>query len=169
MSSNQLDWTCFHKRIYIDKPLTEVYDAWAIPKKLATWFLEKAEYSDSEGSLRSPDERIQKGDRHSWKWNNWEVIEKGEVLEANGKDRIKFTFGSGGNVQVELKPSIHGTEVILTQNEIPEDDESKMNLFVGCSTGWTFWLANLKAWLEHDITLHSKGLKQEETKDLVNS
>jgi hypothetical protein len=40
---------------------------------------------------------------------------------------------------------------------------------VGCSTGWTFWLTNLIAYLEHDITLHAKGLKQYETKDLVNS
>jgi hypothetical protein len=25
---------------------------------------------------------------------------------------------------------------------------------VGCSNGWTFWLANLKAYLEHGILLH---------------
>jgi len=27
----------------------------------------------------------------------------------------------------------------------------------GCSTGWTFWLANLKAWLEHGILLNDRG------------
>jgi hypothetical protein len=44
-----------------------------------------------------------------------------------------------------------------------------MEIFVGCITGWTFWLTNLKAYLEHNITLHAKGLKQDETMDLVNS
>jgi len=34
---------------------------------------------------------------------------------------------------------------------------------------WTFWLTNLKAYLEHNITLHAKGLNQDETMDLVNS
>jgi hypothetical protein len=40
---------------------------------------------------------------------------------------------------------------------------------VGCATGWTFWLANLKAWLEHGITLHATGLSQADTTNLVNS
>jgi hypothetical protein len=29
-----------------------------------------------------------------------------------------------------------------------------MNIHVGCSNGWTFWLANLKAFLEHGILLN---------------
>ena len=61
------------------------------------------------------------------------------------------------------------TEVTLVQDNIPTDEESRMNLFVGCITGWTFWLTNLKAYLEHGITLHAKGLQQDETTDLVNS
>lgn len=98
-----------------------------------------------------------------------DITEKGEILEANGKDSIAFTFGSGGNVHIRLKPMSSNTEITLVQNEIPTDENSKMNIYVGCITGWTFWLTNLKAYLEYGITLHSKGLKQEDTTDLVNS
>ena len=94
---------------------------------------------------------------------------KGQVLKANGKDLISYTFGSGGIVIVKLNEVSNGTEIELTQEDIPTDEKSKMDVFVGCITGWTFWLTNLKAYLEHDITLHAKGLRQDETKGLVNS
>lgn len=68
---------------------------------------------------------------------------------------------------VSLKESNNSMEKLLAQYEIPTDDKSKMDIFVGCNTGGTCWLTNLKeAYLEHGITLHAKGLKQEET---VNS
>jgi len=44
-----------------------------------------------------------------------------------------------------------------------------MMFSVGCSNGWTFWMANLKAYLEHGITLHAKGMKQSEVADFVNA
>ena len=37
---------------------------------------------------------------------------------------------------------------------MPTDEETKMNIYNGCSCGWTFWLANLKAYLEHGILLN---------------
>jgi uncharacterized protein YndB with AHSA1/START domain len=164
-----IDWTKFRKRIHLQKPMAEVYDSWTTKSRIEEWFLEKADYYNREGKTRKPREQVQPGDQFRWKWNNWDFEEKGEILKANGIDRISFTFGRGGNVHVELKKKGNGTELILTQENIPADEKSKKELFVGCSTGWTFWLANLKAWLEHVITLHAKGLKQEETKDLVNS
>ncbi len=50
----------------------------------------------------------------------------------------------------------HNNVVIVTlkQFEIPEDDESKLKIHFGCSNGWTFWLTNLKAYLEHGILLN---------------
>jgi len=68
-----------------------------------------------------------------------------------------------------LKENIAGTDVLLIQDDIPTDEKSKIEFFVGCSIGWTFWMINLKAYLEHNVTLHAKGLKQDETTDLVNS
>lgn len=169
MKSDEEKWANFRKRIFINNPVPDVYNAWAKPANLTTWFLKKAHYFDSKNSLRSPDEFIQTGDRYSWKWHNWDTIEKGNVIEANGIDKISFTFGSGGNVHLSFKSVENGTDVVLVQDEIPTDEESKINFFVGCSTGWTFWLTNLKAWLEFGITLNTVGLSQDQTKDLVNS
>ena len=169
MTNQTPDWTQFTKRIRINKPMETVYAAWAKPGQLTQWFLEEAEYTDPNDGKRSPDDLIQKGDHHRWKWHNWDLHEEGLVLEANSKDHLSFTFGQGGNVHIHLKEVNGGTEVELVQDKIPIDEASKMSYYVGCSTGWTFWLANLKAWLEHGIKLNATGLKQEETANLVNS
>lgn len=162
------NWNSFTKRIGINKSIELVYRCWAIKKEIETWFLEKADFS-AGNNLRQPDELVQKGDNFKWKWNNWDFTEEGQVLDANGKDIISFTFGTGGIVTVTLKEINDTTEVILTQEDIPTDEKSKLDIYVGCATGWTFWLTNLKAYLEHGITLHEKGLTQEETSNLVNS
>lgn len=161
-------WNTFKKRILVNKPIEDVYSCWSTKLQIETWFLEKADFQ-SNNEQRKPDELVQKGDKFDWKWNNWDFTEKGKILEANGKDSISFTFGSGGNVHISLKTIDSSTEITLIQDEIPTDEKSKMDIFVGCITGSTFWLTNLKAYLEYGITLHSKGLKQEDTTDLVNS
>lgn len=163
-----INWNSFTRKILINKPVNVVYRSWATRGQLETWFLEKAEFS-SGNVTRGANELIQKGDTFNWKWNNWSFTEHGQVLHANGKDLISFTFGTGGIVSVRLKELNGSTEIELTQSDIPIDDKSKMEIFVGCITGWTFWLTNLKAYMEHTVTLHAKGLKQEETTNLVNS
>ncbi|MEQ9580554.1 MAG: hypothetical protein RIM68_00055, partial [Arenibacter sp.] len=80
--------------------------------------------------------------------------EKGEITKANGKDFFEITFANVCKVSVSLKDS--GKDILLTlkQYDIPTDDSSKLNIHYGCSNGWTFWLANLKAYLEHGILLN---------------
>lgn len=162
------EWNTFTKRILINKPMDSVYKCWATKSKIEEWFLEEAEFYSDTGE-RKPNELVQKGDSFKWKWSNWEIREEGEILEANGENLISFTFGTGGNVQIKLAEDKGVTEVTLIQNEIPTDEKSKMDIYVGCSTGWTFWMTNLKAYLEYGITLHAKGLQQAETTDLINS
>ncbi|MBT8283480.1 MAG: SRPBCC domain-containing protein, partial [Muriicola sp.] len=55
-----------------------------------------------------------------------------------------------------VKLEAEGDQVLVTliQTNIPTDEKNKMNIHVGCSNGWTFWLANLKAYLEHGILLN---------------
>ena len=162
------DWTKFVKRIVIESSIEEVYRSWATQSSIETWFLEKANFRN-ENQDRTSNELFQKGDNFKWKWNNWDTIFEGKILEANGEDLLSFTFGAGGLVHIQLKELGKATELCLTQEEIPTDDDNKMDQFVGCSNGWTFWLTNLKAFLEHGITLHATNLNQDETKNLVNS
>jgi len=57
-------------------------------------------------------------------------------------------------VSVHLEEKNHAVIVSLKQFNIPEDDESKLKIHFGCSNGWTFWLTNLKAYIEHGILLN---------------
>nr|WP_299346512.1 SRPBCC domain-containing protein [Allomuricauda sp.] len=143
----------FTKKIYIKAPLEKLYWCWATSEGICSWFLRKAEYQNVEGKEREPSERIEKGDHYVWEWHNWNGQATGEILEANGKDNLIFTF-EGNHVSITLENHGKAILVVLRQYNIPTDDESKLNVHYGCSNGWTFWLANLKAYIEHGILLN---------------
>ena len=164
-----IDWTHFELRIRINKPLDTVFKAWVVPAELVNWFLESADYYQGE-SKWDKDTPIQEQLTYKWKWHNWESVHEGSVLNMNGRDQLSFEFGHGMEVHVNLiSTTPNSTEIVLRQEQIPVDEKSKLNFYVGCSNGWGFWLVNLKAWLEHGVTLNAKGLKQSQTKNLVNS
>jgi len=151
----EIDWTKFVRKIHINASIDKVYKCWATQHKLEKWFLKKAEFTSSDNLPRSSKEFIQAGDTYVWEWYNWEGSEKGDIIEANGKDKIVFAFADN-EVEVLLSRQKGRTLIVLTQSNIKTDEKSKMNNFVGCSNGWTFWLANLKAYLEYRIFLHDK-------------
>ena len=150
----QLTFDAFTKKIHIRTSMEKVYWAWGTTEGISSWFLKKASYSTPSGNLRSLTEQIQHGDRYIWEWHNWDGQEKGEVLQANGKDLLEISFADSCKVQVTLEDKGDTVLLSLKQYEIPTDDENKLNIHYGCSNGWTFWLANLKAYLEHGILLN---------------
>jgi len=165
-----MNWTEFTRRIFIKAPKSTIYNAWSQSGKLEEWFLEKASYTQKDGSKRGAFESAQAGDGYTWKWNNWDPSQDGEVTKANDKDEFEFVFGKAGTTHVSLKDAgIRGVEIILRQYDIPTDDESKKNYHIGCSLGWSFWMVNLKAWLEHGIVLNQTGLGKDELGHIVNS
>ncbi len=101
---------------------------------------------------------MQVNDEYAWNWYGYEFTEYGKILEANKKDLFSFYFA--GKTKVEVKLFILNNQVLvtLTQSEIPEDDDSKKNIRLGCSSGWAFYLVNLKAWLESRIDLRNKDI-----------
>ena len=160
-----IDWTTFTKKIIIDTPMQRVYDSWTTTKNISTWFLKDAVYTASDNQVRTANEYVQEGDTYVWHWYNYDGEERGTVLEANGKDTIVFSFAQDCTVTVKLKEQRGQILLTLTQTDIPTDDFGKYNIYCGCNTGWTFWLANLKAFLEHGILLHDKGISGEEKPD----
>ena len=157
---NPHSWAIFTKRITINAPLDEVYRAWATPGGLERWFLRKATFRSVEGKARDENALVQKGDAFTWHWHGHpdSVVEKREVISANDKDKVQFTFSGGCLVTVVLKPIGDGVVVCaLTQENIPFDDNPQTSLFVGCGEGWTFYLANLKSYLEGGIDLRNKN------------
>ena len=149
-----LSFDQFTKKIYIKTTLEKLYWCWATSEGITSWFLSKAEYRDGEGNLRSPEAQIQAGDTYTWGWHNWDGEEQGKVLQANGSDFVEISFAEVSKVSVQLEEKEGAVLLTLRQYEIPTDEKSKMNIHHGCSNGWTFWLANLKAYIEHGILLN---------------
>ncbi len=159
----KLEWNSFTKKIYIHTTIERLYDLWATEKGITSWFLKKARYKNMEGQTRAPLEHIEKGDTYTWQWHNWDGKEEGKVLEANGKNYLEITFETS-KLSILLEKINNVTMVTLTQFDIPTDDESKLRVHFGCSNGWTFWLANLKAYIEHGILLNETEIDLRENK-----
>jgi len=155
---SQLSFDQFTKKIYIKTDLDKLYWCWATSEGITSWFLSKAEYRDPNGAIRGPGSYVQAGDSYTWGWHNWDEEEQGEVLQANGSDFIEISFAEVSKVSIELAQEEGAVLLTLRQYEIPTDEKSRLNIHHGCSNGWTFWLANLKAYLEHGILLNETEL-----------
>lgn len=153
-----LNFHSFTKKIYIKASLEKLYWCWATTEGICSWFLREAIYSSEDGNTRQAAEPIQAGDKYTWRWYNWDGQEEGQVLMANDKDTLEISFAGKSMVRIELIPESEAVLVVLKQYHIPTDEESKLHIHVGCSNGWTFWLANLKAYLEHGILLHEREI-----------
>ena len=82
------------------------------------------------------------------------------VLPVERNKIFSFTFDPAGIVDVHFKTiGNQGTEDILNQSEVPVEGADWYQYFYGCSLGWSFWLVNLKAWLEYGITLDEREIQ----------
>ncbi len=165
--STAYDWSRFVVRININAAPKTLYDAWATRSGIENWFLRFSEYKKADGTLRGAKEQIEKGDTYKWLWHGWpdETVEHGTILDCNGTDFIKFSFGKAGDCSVTIKKE-EETIIDLVQNNIPTDDQGKHYWHLGCKTGWTFYFANLKSILEGGIDLRNKN---EQLKNVINS
>lgn len=160
-----MEWTHFNRNIRIKAPMANVYQAWVDIELLQTWFLKEVEITGRTG-----ENICRKADKVKWTWNNADFTTEIEMLEANGVDLLKFTFGHGMEVEIRLELEDEWTVLKLNQTKIPTDEASKFNFFAGCRGGWTFWLANLKCFLEYGEVLHDPLLgKRKDLYDFVNT
>lgn len=157
----KIDWSRFIVRVNIKAPADKLYRAWATRSGMEEWFLRLSEFKKPDGSLLSNDEYVQKGDIYRWRWFGWpdEMEESGEILECNGKDLLGFSFGKAGNCTIKIYPEQGEMIVELMQDNIPTDEQGIRNWHVGCKTGWTFFLANMKSIFEGGIDLRNKNEK----------
>lgn len=157
---SSFDWSSFTVRINIkNNSIEQLYRSWATRAGIEYWFLRMSEYSKADGELRGVDEPVHTGDTYRWRWfgYNDEVTETGEILDCNGKDFFKFRFGNAGNCSVRIYPEQDELIVELLQDNIPTDDRGKEIWHIGCKTGWTFYLANMKSMFEGGIDLRNKN------------
>ena len=160
------DWSTFTRRITVNASAQAIYDAWTVPSQIQSWFLRSAQYVGFDGKSKDSDLAVEAGDAYLWRWHGYldDVSENGSVVEANGSDAFAFTFTQDCLVTVTIKEEKGETVVELTQNRIPDDPDR--NIYVDCSYGWTFYLANLKSVLEGGIDLRNKNV---DIQNVINS
>lgn len=158
---SNFDWSQFSVRINVKAPLEKLYWCWATKEGIEFWFLRKSDYKKSDGSLYKTNEFVKKGDSYSWWWHGYsdDVVEHGEILDCNGKDLFQFRFGDAGICTVKIYDEQDEKIVELTQTDIPTDEKAKQSWHIGCKTGWTFYMTNLKSMLEGGIDLRNKNEK----------
>ncbi|MEO7961226.1 MAG: SRPBCC domain-containing protein [Ginsengibacter sp.] len=155
------DWSRFTISINVKAPTENLYNAWATRFGMELWFLRLCEYQKQNGEIISSNNLAVTGDKYKWLWHGWpdDVNELGEILDCNGVDLFKFSFGKAGSCTVRLKQEEGDTIVELTQQQIPVDEAGRQKFHLGCKTGWTFYLANLKSIYEGGIDLRNKNVK----------
>lgn len=153
------DWTSFTKRIAIKSSLSEIYEAWTKAANLERWFLERVVFQDFEGTQLEHTEPVKSSTRYDWYWYLDATPMHGEILNANGKDFLQFTFEGVSLVDVKLSSLDEYVIVELRHHHIPQDDQSKQHIRLGCSNGWAFYLHNLKSVYEGGIDLRNKDPK----------
>lgn len=151
------DWTSFTRKIAVKASISDIYAAWTKASEIERWFLSNATYFDVENREVPREVNVQKGSAYKWSWYLYDVVEQGEITEANGKDVFQFTFAGKCLVDIKLSREDNSTIVELTQKNIPTDDDSKMNIRLGCDSGWSFYLVNLKSVYEGGLDLRNKN------------
>ncbi|MDR5590738.1 hypothetical protein [Christiangramia sp. SM2212] len=78
-------------------------------------------------------------------------------MRPENDEFLRFIFGKAGVVRLKIKEKLDETILELKQENIPTDEESRYNFHVGCKTGWTFYLLNLKSILLDGPDLRNKN------------
>ena len=160
------NWTTFTKQIAVRSTLEKMYAAWTNASEIEKWFLSNAAYFDASKKQIDKTAAIEKGFTYAWSWFLYDIVEEGSITEANGKDFIQFTFAGKCIVEIKLSTQDEYIVVELIQKDIPTDDASKRGIRLGCDSGWSFYLVNLKSVYEGGLDLRNKN---PELKAMLNS
>ncbi|WP_165499044.1 SRPBCC domain-containing protein [Gramella sp. KN1008] len=152
------DWSNFTVNLPINQPEEKISEFWLTQENLEKWFLKLAEFKSAEGTQRARTEMIEPGDTYRWQWHGWpeNIEETGKLLKPKSGEFLRFVFGKAGIVGVSLVKENNQTILRLVQENIPTDEESRMNFYTGCKTGWTFYMLNLKSVLQGGPDLRNK-------------
>lgn len=150
------DWTKFSQHVFIKKPVARVFAAWTDDRQIVRWFPEKAEIEPRKGGIVR------------WEWLAGDKLDK-QILVCQRNRQFDFPFGDKGEmVSVRFRAVKGGTICSLTQSGMKNTPQGRV-MYTGCMQGWTFFLTNLKSWLEHGIDLRSHDPKRSYRQNYVNS
>lgn len=151
------DWSHFSLKIEIAASPERVFRAWTTAEELSSWFTIRTEFEPK------------KGGRVFFEWLGGDHFET-TVTELKKNKLVVFPFGSGGEeVRVKIRKSRVGSIITLEQLHMKTSPKHKVGMHLGCKVGWTFFLANLKAWLEHGVDLRSHDRQKSYANGYINS
>lgn len=151
------DWSHFSLKIEIAAPPERVFEAWTTAEQLSGWFTVTTEFEP------------RKGGRIYFEWLGGDRFET-TVTEIKKNKLVVFPFGSSGEqVRVKIRKSKGGTICTLEQSNMKTSPKHKVGMHLGCKVGWTFFLTNLKAWLEHGVDLRSHDRQKSYANGYLNS
>ena len=147
----------------ISRPVHEVFEAVADPRKLSQYF--------TTGGASG---RLEEGSTVTWDFHDYPGAFPVEVLELVPDEKIVLLWDAAEGEQPvaqggEIKPADYKTRVTMsfssldqgqrTLVEIKEegwrDTQAALDASYGNCQGWMQMLCALKAWLEHGINLRS--------------
>ncbi len=153
MNEFNYDWTQFTREIFIQADLPTVFAAWAKPNEITKWFIASTQQE------RPPEEVVQVGDDYLWHWHQ-DVQATGTFLDVVENERLQFTFGDQATdldkkivVTVQFTDLGDTTSIVLKQENLPDTERGHVQWHMGCNMGWSFFMTNLKALLEHGVDL----------------
>jgi uncharacterized protein YndB with AHSA1/START domain len=139
----------FQVQLKIRKPVAEVFDAVANPKKLASYFVQTSSGPLLEGA--------------TVKWKFAEAPEPFDVTVAKlvKNESIVFEWPGGRSyntrVEMEFKPLDDTSTMVLIRESGWHPDEAGLALSHGNAGGWMHMMCCLKAYLEYGINLRAGG------------
>lgn len=151
------DWTQFRLKIEIAAKPEKVFRAWTDDRIVPRWFCVKAEIEPKK-----------KG-RLYFEWLGGDKLET-RIIDIKKNRLFLFPFGpKGEKVKLTIIPLKKGSGLELHQYDMKTTPKDRWAMHKGCETGWTFFLANLKAYLEHGIDLRSHDPKKSYRQGYINS
>ncbi|MDQ3019737.1 MAG: hypothetical protein M3R36_04085 [Bacteroidota bacterium] len=146
----------FIQRIYINESGKDLYAMFSKGENLVKWFVKNSSYHTETGELRNNNESFKTNDEYLWEWTDGAKL-AGKILEADGKENFKFTFGNDVTIHLKLIKAGSRTLVELTQLQNIPDYEMRFENYMACFPGWSFYLINLKSICEGGIDLREKN------------
>jgi uncharacterized protein YndB with AHSA1/START domain len=133
----------------IRKPARDVFRAIVDPAVTTKFWFTK-----SSGVLAN-------GQRVRWDWEMYGVFAEVDVKELVVDERVVIEWGAPGQpkttVAWSLAPRTQGTFVTVVQSGFRGSDAEIVAQAIDATSGFSFHLAGMKAWLEHGIELQLTG------------
>lgn len=157
MEAISKNWNEIRLRINIDTTIEKAFQAWTTQAGLESWFLRYAKAKDQKGAAKKETAAMVPGDTYDWMWHGFpdDVKLNGRVYESNGKDKFVFSFSSDSRVTISIYKELGQVIVELVEQNIPPDRGEIFKHYLSNTTGWTFYLTNLKSVLEGGLDMRN--------------